>query len=167
MGFSWFAGWLSGSGSEVVTVDVQEAKHLLESGYGYLEVRTEEEYKKRHVDAKKILNIPYMFNTPEGRVKNPQFLEEVSSACKKDDLLVVGCQSGVRSLYATADLQAAVRILKSGFEHVSNMGGGYLAWVKHNFPVTKPEDADQKKPEDELPKNAEDVDQQKETEAEL
>ncbi|KAM0970236.1 hypothetical protein FF1_018349 [Malus domestica] len=154
-------GSFGSSGSEVVTVDVQEAKHLLESGYGYLEVRTEEEYKKGHVDANKILNIPYMFNTPEGRVKNPQFLEEVSSACKKDDLLVVGCQSGVRSLYATADLQAA------GFEHVSNMGGGYLAWVKHNFPVTKPEDADQKKPEDELPKNAEDVDQQKETEAEL
>ncbi|CAN6680479.1 unnamed protein product [Malus baccata var. baccata] len=106
-------GSFGSSGSEVVTVDVQEAKHLLESGYGYLEVRTEEEYKKGHVDAKKILNIPYMFNTPEGRVKNPQFLEEVSSACKKDDLLVVGCQSGVRSLYATADLQATVRILKS------------------------------------------------------
>lgn len=47
------------------------------------------------------------------------------------------------------------------------MGGGYLAWVEHNFPVTKPEDADQKKPEDELPKKEEDVDQQKETEAEL
>ncbi|XP_068331354.1 thiosulfate sulfurtransferase 18-like [Pyrus communis] len=154
-------GSFGSSGSEVVTVDVQEAKHLLESGYGYLEVRTEEEYKKGHVDVKKILNIPYMFNTPEGRVKNPQFLEEVSSACKKDDLLVVGCQSGVRSLYATADLQAA------GFEHVSNMGGGYLAWVEHNFPVTKPEDADQKKPEDELPKKEEDVDQQKGTEAEL
>ncbi|XP_050127495.1 thiosulfate sulfurtransferase 18-like isoform X3 [Malus sylvestris] len=118
MGFSWFAGLLSGfvyivvllccsSESEVVTVDVQEAKHLLESGYGYLEVRTEEEYKKGHVDTKKILNIPYMFNTPKGMVKNPQFLEEVSSACNKDDLIVVGCQSGVRSLYATADLLAA------------------------------------------------------------
>nr|XP_028953813.1 uncharacterized protein LOC103426785 [Malus domestica] len=120
------------SESEVVTVDVQEAKHLLESGYGYLEVRTEEEYKKGHVDTKKILNIPYMFNTPKGMVKNPQFLEEVSSACNKDDLIVVGCQSGVRSLYATADLLAA------GFKNVSNMGGGYLAWIEHDFPVTKP-----------------------------
>lgn len=28
--------------------------------------RTVEEYKKGHVDAEKILNIPYLFNTPEG-----------------------------------------------------------------------------------------------------
>ncbi|KAK6258194.1 hypothetical protein SCA6_012668 [Theobroma cacao] len=117
------------SGSEVVTIDVIQAKSLLQSGYGYIDVRTVEEYKKGHVDAEKILNIPYMFNTPEGRVKNPEFLKQVSSFCKEDDLLVVGCQSGVRSLYATADL------LTIGFKNVSNMGGGYLAWVGNGFPL--------------------------------
>ncbi|KAK6288195.1 hypothetical protein POUND7_014374 [Theobroma cacao] len=117
------------SGSEVVTIDVIQAKSLLQSGYGYIDVRTVEEYKKGHVDAEKILNIPYMFNTPEGRVKNPEFLKQVSSFCKEDDLLVVGCQSGVRSLYATADL------LTIGFKNVSNMGGGYLAWVDNGFPL--------------------------------
>jgi len=28
--------------------------------------RTVEEFEKGHVDAEKIINIPYMFNTPEG-----------------------------------------------------------------------------------------------------
>ncbi|GLT57408.1 hypothetical protein SLA2020_303830 [Shorea laevis] len=123
------------SGAEVVTVDVHAAKDLIKSGYKYLDVRTVEEFKKGHVDvgSDKILNIPSMFNTPEGRVKNPQFLGEVSSACNKEDQLIVGCQSGVRSLSATADLQSA------GFKHVSNMGGGYLAWVENGFPVQKPE----------------------------
>ncbi|KAH0973547.1 hypothetical protein GBA52_025703 [Prunus armeniaca] len=141
---------LSSSGSEVVTIDVQAAKDLLKSGYGYVDVRTVEEYKKGHVDAEKILNIPYLFNTPEGRVKNPQFLQEVSSACNKEDLLVVGCQSGVRSLSATTDL------LTAGFKQVNNMGGGYLAWVEHHFPVTKPEDAGKKDQEVDQRKKAED-----------
>jgi rhodanese-related sulfurtransferase len=127
-------GSLESSGAEVVTVDVHAAKDQIKSGHKYLDVRTVEEYKKGHVGADKILNIPYMFNTPEGRVKNPQFLNEVSSACNKEDHLIVGCQSGVRSLYATADL------LSAGFKHVSDMGGGYLAWVENGFLVQKPDD---------------------------
>ncbi|KAM4128893.1 hypothetical protein ACJW30_02G202800 [Castanea mollissima] len=126
-------GSLESSGAEVVTVDVHATKNLINSGHKYLDVRTVEEYKKGHVGADKILNIPYMFNTPEGRVKNPQFLSEVSSACNKEDQLIVGCQSGVRSLSATADL------LSAGFKHVSNMGGGYLAWVENGFLVQKPD----------------------------
>ncbi|XP_068343366.1 thiosulfate sulfurtransferase 18-like isoform X3 [Pyrus communis] len=151
-----------GLASQLVSNDVVQTRLWRESNLRSLIYKTEEEYKKGHVDTKKIMNIPYMFNTPKGMVKNPQFLEEVSSACNKDDLIVVGCQSGVRSLYATADLLAA------GFKNVSNMGGGYLAWVEHDFPVTKLEYADRKKPEDVVqPKKAEDVDQQKKAEEEL
>ncbi|CAK7334223.1 unnamed protein product [Dovyalis caffra] len=116
-------------GSEVVTIDVKASKGLLESGHIYLDVRTVEEYEKGHVNAENIFNIPYMFNTPEGRVKNPNFLKEVSAVCKEEDHIVVGCQSGVRSLYATADL------LSAGFKDVSDMGGGYLAWKENVFPV--------------------------------
>lgn len=152
MGVSWF-GFPFGCvvlllvlfrspGAEVVTIDVQEAKDLIKSGYGYMDVRTVEEFKRGYVDAEKIYNIPYMFNTPEGRVKNPQFLKEVASACSKEDHIVVGCQSGVRSLYAVADLQNV------GYKHLSNMGGGYLAWTEKHFPIVKPEEVDQKKPED-------------------
>ncbi|TKY55923.1 Thiosulfate sulfurtransferase 18 [Spatholobus suberectus] len=123
---------IESSGPEVLTVDVLAAKGLIQTSHVYLDVRTVEEFQKGHVDAEKIINIPYMFNTPEGRVKNPEFLKEVSSACEKEDHIIVGCQSGVRSLYATADL------LTEGFKDVSNMGGGYLDWVKNEFPVKAP-----------------------------
>ncbi|KAL8194114.1 hypothetical protein R6Q57_026356 [Mikania cordata] len=118
------------SESPIITIDVLKANDLLHtSNYRYLDVRTEEEFKKGHVDFKDVLNIPNMFNTPEGRVKNPNFLEQVMQACTKDDHLIVGCQSGVRSVYATVDL------LGVGFKHVYNMGGGYLAWVQNGLPV--------------------------------
>ncbi|XP_015951795.1 thiosulfate sulfurtransferase 18 [Arachis duranensis] len=117
---------------EVATVDVISTKGLIQNGHVYLDVRTVEEFQKGHVDAEKIINIPYMFNTPQGRVKNLEFLKEVSSACKKEDHIIVGCQSGVRSLYATADL------LAEGYKDVNNMGGGYLDWIKNEFPVKAP-----------------------------
>ncbi|KAL3844995.1 hypothetical protein ACJIZ3_002398 [Penstemon smallii] len=118
------------SGAEVITIDVHEAKNLLSQGYRYLDVRTEEEFKNGHVE--NALNIAYMFNTPEGRVKNPKFMDQVLSVFGKEDHLIVGCQSGVRSVYATTDL------LEAEFKHVYNMGGGYIAWVGNGFDVTKP-----------------------------
>nr|GEX90856.1 hypothetical protein [Tanacetum cinerariifolium] len=110
----------SSESHEVITIDVLKANDLLvNSDYRYLDVRTEEEFKKGHVDVKDVINIPNMFNTSDGRVKNPNFLEQVLPLFKKDDHLIVGCQSGVRS----------------GFKHVYNMGGGYLAWVQNGLPV--------------------------------
>ncbi|KAG0484378.1 hypothetical protein HPP92_008264 [Vanilla planifolia] len=117
------------SDEAVVTVDVHAAKGLLSVGHLYLDVRTTEEYKKGHVDNS--LNVPYMFLTPQGRVTNPDFLEKVTSLCKKDDSIVVGCQTGVRSLKAAADLS------KAGFQNVKNIGGGYVAWVENGFDVKK------------------------------
>ncbi|XVE82473.1 hypothetical protein DITRI_Ditri16bG0007500 [Diplodiscus trichospermus] len=134
------------SGSEVVTIDVNGAKNLLESGHGFIDVRTVEEYKKGHVVAEKILNIPYWFNTSQGWVKNPEFVKEVSSLCEEDDPLVVGCQCGVRSLHATTDL------LSIGFKNVSNMGGGYIAWLENGFPLKteEPTAKVEEKPKEEL-----------------
>ncbi|XP_047312364.1 thiosulfate sulfurtransferase 18 [Impatiens glandulifera] len=119
----------SNSGVEIVTVDVHEAKALVDSGYRYLDVRTEEEFMIGRVDLEDSLNIPYMFVTPEGRVKNPNFLEQVLAAYSKDDRIVVGCQSGVRSAYATSDL------VKAGLKEVYNMGGGYASWVNKGLAV--------------------------------
>ncbi|KAL6227021.1 hypothetical protein ACLB2K_000980 [Fragaria x ananassa] len=115
------------SGAEVVTIDVQEAKDLIKSGYGYMDVRTVEEFKRGYVDAEKIYNIPYMFNTPEGRVKNPDFLKEVESTCNKEDHIIVGCQSGVRSLYAVADLQNV------GYKHLSKHGRRLFGLDRETF----------------------------------
>uniref|UniRef100_A0A9I9CL09 Rhodanese domain-containing protein n=1 Tax=Cucumis melo TaxID=3656 RepID=A0A9I9CL09_CUCME len=65
-----------------------------------------------------------MFLTPKGRVKNPDFLAQVTSISKKEDRIVVACNSGGRGLRACVDL------LNAGFEHVNNMRGGYSAWVE-------------------------------------
>ncbi|RDX88287.1 Rhodanese-like domain-containing protein 17 [Mucuna pruriens] len=130
--FLLFLFVLCSSGAKVVTIDVHAAKGLIQTGSIYLDVRTVEEFEKGHVDAVNIINIPYMLNTPKGKVKNPDFLKEVSSACNKEDHLIVGCQSGVRSLYATTDL------LSDGFKNVNDMGGGYVDWVKNKFPINVP-----------------------------
>ncbi|KAK1296045.1 hypothetical protein QJS10_CPB15g00450 [Acorus calamus] len=131
--------------SEVLTVDVHSAKDLIRSSHRYLDVRTEEEFKKGHLE--NALNVPYCFFTPEGTVKNPKFLEQVAAVCNKDDFIVVqprlmtdngkflkGCKSGVRSLQASVDLLAA------DYKNVKNMGGGYAAWVDNGFTVKKPND---------------------------
>ncbi|CAL4890579.1 unnamed protein product [Urochloa decumbens] len=122
------------SESVVTTVDVAAARELISpaGGHRYLDVRTEEELTRlgHLVEVDGSLNVPYMFITPQGsRVKNAQFVEQVASLFTKDEQVVVGCQSGKRSELACIDLQAA------GFKNVKNMGGGYLAWLDHGFPV--------------------------------
>ncbi|GKD57454.1 protein kinase-like domain, concanavalin A-like lectin/glucanase domain protein [Tanacetum coccineum] len=58
---------LDSESHKVITIDVLKANDLLvNSAYRYLDVRTEEEFKKGHVDVKDVINIPNMFNTPEG-----------------------------------------------------------------------------------------------------
>ncbi|XP_068646707.1 thiosulfate sulfurtransferase 18-like [Aristolochia californica] len=118
------------SSEAVVTVDVHTAKDLLASGqYSYLDVRIPELFNKGHVE--NALNVPFFLSTPEGRVKNPLFLEQVSSLCSKDDPLLVGCYSGGRSMLASVDL------LNAGFKNTKNVGGGHSAWVEKGFPVQK------------------------------
>ncbi|KAG7010859.1 Protein HIGH ARSENIC CONTENT 1, mitochondrial, partial [Cucurbita argyrosperma subsp. argyrosperma] len=89
---------------DVVTVDVEVAKDLLQKGQLYLDVR----------------------------VKNPDFLAQVTSILKKEDHVVVACNSGGRGHRACIDLRNA------GYEHVKNMAGGYSAWVDSGFAGDKP-----------------------------
>ncbi|KAF8026280.1 hypothetical protein BT93_F2936 [Corymbia citriodora subsp. variegata] len=110
--------------SQSVTVDV--AHDLLRKGHRYLDVRTSDEFKAGHPPG--ALNIPYMFKIGAEMLKNPQFLDEVSSHFAKDDALVVGCKSGRRSLMAVTDLQSA------GFGRVANVAGGYSAWREKGLP---------------------------------
>ncbi|KAK7312151.1 hypothetical protein VNO77_35805 [Canavalia gladiata] len=116
---------------KVVTIDVHTAKDLLDSsGYSYLDVRSVEEFNKSHVE--NALNVPYMFITEAGRVKNPDFVGQVEALCKKEDHLIVGCNSGGRSF------RACVELLDSEFKHIVNVGGGYSAWVDAGFAGNRP-----------------------------
>ncbi|EPS59300.1 hypothetical protein M569_15510, partial [Genlisea aurea] len=121
----------SSESQPVINIDVTRATDLLaqQSPHRYLDVRTEEEFKIGHVA--NAVNIPYMFNTPRGRIKNPEFVDKVLGVFGKEDDIIVGCQSGVRSASAASDLMDA------GFEKVVNMAGGYNAWIRGGFPVHK------------------------------
>ncbi|XP_021318362.1 thiosulfate sulfurtransferase 18-like isoform X2 [Sorghum bicolor] len=90
----------------VVAVGVAAASDLIRSGgHRYLDVRTEEEFRNGHVEDS--LNVPYLFFTSQGREKNPRFVAQVAADFDKEDNIVVGCKSGVRSELACADLMAA------------------------------------------------------------
>ncbi|KAJ7525956.1 hypothetical protein O6H91_17G075600 [Diphasiastrum complanatum] len=110
-------------------VAVQVAHELLNAGHHYLDVRTPEEFAAGHVEG--AVNIPYMFKAGSGMTKNLKFVEEVSTHFDKDDEIVVGCQSGKRSSMAVAELFA------SEFSGVSNVVGGYGAWVESGLPVVQ------------------------------
>uniref|UniRef100_A0A0D6QRL4 Rhodanese domain-containing protein n=1 Tax=Araucaria cunninghamii TaxID=56994 RepID=A0A0D6QRL4_ARACU len=109
------------------TVSVQVAHELVQAGHRYMDVRTPEEFNAGHIEGS--LNVPYMFKAGEGMTKNPNFIQEVLSHFSKDDEIVVGCQSGRRSLMAAKDLVAAE------FTGVTDVGGGYSAWVQSGLPV--------------------------------
>ncbi|WOL05192.1 rhodanese-like domain-containing protein 19, mitochondrial isoform X2 [Canna indica] len=129
-----------------VTVDGNEARSLVASGHRYLDVRLKDDFDTGHVEG--ALNVPYYSSvTPQGqllyritlgtkntklmmllwiagKVKNPQFTEQVSSLFASDETFIVGCRTGVRAKHATVDL------LNAGFENVKYIAGGYLAWLK-------------------------------------
>ncbi|KAL6959892.1 Thiosulfate sulfurtransferase 16, chloroplastic [Sarracenia purpurea var. burkii] len=109
------------------SVPVGEAHELLQAGHRYLDVRTVEEFSAGH--AVGAINVPYMFKVGSGMTKNPNFVEGVLSHFGKDDEVVVGCQSGKRSLMATTDL------ISAGFTGVKDIAGGYTAWTQNGFPT--------------------------------
>eukprot|EP00252_Welwitschia_mirabilis_P011787 TRINITY_DN26213_c0_g1_i1.p1 TRINITY_DN26213_c0_g1~~TRINITY_DN26213_c0_g1_i1.p1 ORF type:complete len:179 (+),score=28.04 TRINITY_DN26213_c0_g1_i1:239-775(+) len=109
------------------SVPVQDAFELLKAGHRYLDVRTPEEFNAGHVEG--AINVPYMLKTEGGMVKNPDFLTQVLSNFSKDEELVVGCQSGRRSLMAAKDL------LANEFTKITDVGGGYSAWLQSGLPV--------------------------------
>jgi rhodanese-related sulfurtransferase len=99
-------------------LSAQEARALmLEQGYVYLDVRTEEEFGQGHPEG--AYNIPVRLRTAQGMVENPRFVEVASAAFAKDAKLIVGCGSGPRSL------TAAGKLLEAGFGDVVEQRAGF------------------------------------------
>ncbi|MCO5568448.1 hypothetical protein L7F22_022147 [Adiantum nelumboides] len=116
----------SSEGSPIRAVPVQVAHELLNAGHRYLDVRTAEEFASGHIDG--AVNIPYMYKVDPGLTKNLKFLEDVEGKFGKDDEIVV---MGKRSQMAAEELVAA------GFTGVTDMAGGYMAWMRSGMPTTK------------------------------
>ncbi|KAL8134772.1 thiosulfate sulfurtransferase 16, chloroplastic-like [Apium graveolens] len=111
------------------SVPVRVAHELYQAGHRYLDVRTPGEFNAGH--AAGAINIPYMFKVGSGMNKNPNFVDEVLTHFRKDDEIIVGCQSGKRSLMAATDL------LSAGFTGVTDIAGGFAAWSQNELPVDR------------------------------
>ncbi|CAN6271468.1 unnamed protein product, partial [Urochloa humidicola] len=99
------------------------AHALLSSGHGYIDVRMREDFDKGHTPGAR--NVPYYLSvTPQGKEKNPHFEDEVATLYGKDDVFIVGCNTGNRSRFATADL------LNAGFKNARNLQGGYRSFLQ-------------------------------------
>src|SRR5262249_9166669 len=87
-----------------------------EQGYSYLDVRSVAEFESGHPQG--AFNIPIADMGPRGMAPNLDFLSVVQKTFPKDTKLVVGCQSGGRSL------QAVTLLLSSGYADVVDRRAG-------------------------------------------
>ncbi|KAM3215328.1 hypothetical protein ACQJBY_067369 [Aegilops geniculata] len=111
------------------SVPVRVAYELQLAGHRYLDVRTEGEFGSGHPAG--AVNIPYMHSTGSGMAKNSGFLEQVSAIFRREDEIIIGCQSGRRSLMAAAELCSA------GYTGVTDIAGGYSAWKENELPINQ------------------------------
>ena len=96
-----------------------EALQLLEEGesHRYVDVRSIPEFQNGH--PKGSFNVPVMHREAAGMVPNPDFLTVMQVHFDQDTPLLIGCQSGVRSV------RAAEALVASGFTQVTNVTGGF------------------------------------------
>ena len=112
-------------------VSAEEAKRLVdEEGYVYVDVRSEGEYAGGHpVGAR---NVPFMNAGAGGMKPNDKFVAVMNALFDKNAKLVVGCQSGKRSMRA---IQALEQV---GFDSLVDVRPGF-GGVKNAFgQVTEP-----------------------------
>ena len=97
----------------------KEAHDLLEQdqGYAYVDVRSMPEFQNGHPAGAS--NVPVFHREPVGMVPNPDFLVVMEAHFPRETKLLIGCQSGQRSL------RAAEALVASGFTDVTNVKGGY------------------------------------------
>ncbi|HSH85588.1 MAG TPA: rhodanese-like domain-containing protein [Guyparkeria sp.] len=88
-------------------------------GVALIDVREDNEWKAGHIKGAR--------HIPLGRLKDR--LGELRS--ENPDEIVLYCRSGSRTV------AAANILVKEGFENVSHLGGGLIAWEGQNYPVTK------------------------------
>lgn len=118
-----------------------EANALLadDSDVVYIDVRSMPEYENGHPAG--ALNIPVMHREAMGMVPNPDFVRVLQAHFALDAKLLIGCQSGARSVRAAEALVAA------GFTDITNVMGGYggardqsgevveRGWMESGLPV--------------------------------
>jgi rhodanese-related sulfurtransferase len=110
--------------SDFSTIDAQTLAGLLARGEAFelVDVRNPDEVVRGVIEGARHIPLGVL----------PQRFEELG----RDRPVVFYCQSGVRSMQASAFLSAR------GWRQVSNLGGGVMAWVRSGLPLRAPEPKD-------------------------
>jgi rhodanese-related sulfurtransferase len=103
--------------SKVPRVSPAEAQQLLSEGYTYVDVRSEREFIEGHPAG--AFNIPLLHAGLDRLEDNPEFMDVVRGVFSRQERLLIGCRSGVRSLTAAALLEA------DGYEHLAELREGF------------------------------------------
>ena len=116
-------------------VSPAEAQQLVDGkGYVYVDVRSVPEFEAGHPTG--AYNVPLMHKGPLGVQPNPDFMPVMEKTFPRDAALVVGCQSGGRSLRAASVLQQAgytnVDDQRAGFDGIPGEPG----WRPAGLPVS-------------------------------
>jgi len=100
-------------------ISCPEARQRLDAddGWVYIDVRSVPEFRNGHPPG--AVNVPLLRREPQTMVANPDFLRVVEAHFPRDTRLLVGCQTGARSV------RAAEAMVGAGFTHVTNVRGGY------------------------------------------
>ncbi|KAK9670708.1 hypothetical protein RND81_13G219600 [Saponaria officinalis] len=110
------------------SVPVRVAHELVQAGHHFLDIRSPQEFSAGHVQG--AVNVPFLLTLPaSGMFMNPHFVPHVSSLFRKDDEILIGCQTGNLSLMALHQL------LSAGFIGVLDTAGGYDAWIQGELPT--------------------------------
>ena len=87
-----------------------------------IDVREPEEFASGYIDAKTVLTIP------RGKLEF-MAIEKIAKKFGQDAMIVTYCLKGARGSLA------ALHLKKLGFDNVSNLEGGILAWVEAGNPI--------------------------------
>lgn len=104
----------------IVQTTPEQARQILDSDDNalYLDVRSRREFEAGHPAG--AINIPIADSTDGGPLRpNPEFLTVVERHVARDRRVLVGCQSGGRSVKACEVLSAA------GYTDLANVQGGF------------------------------------------
>lgn len=99
-------------------ISVQQLqKYLQDDNYYLIDVRNNSEWEEGRIAGAHHIMLGTLVDQIEELPKEKTYLMQ--------------CRSGARSAIATSLMQA------NGFKNVLNVKGGYLAWTKEKFPITK------------------------------
>jgi rhodanese-related sulfurtransferase len=111
-----------------------------DADYIYVDVRSVDEFANGHPEG--AYNVPVMHRQAAGMIPNADFLTVMQAHFAPDSKLLIGCQSGARSL------RAAEALIGAGFTSVTNVQGGFggarnpmgqmvqPGWAESDLPVS-------------------------------